>query len=110
MKKRLLNNAALALVAWFCSFGCQTEPKVATYSALLKTWQPIRTYEVMGSTFVVQHDGAGVESGKIVVPMVSSTMPEGADYLKLEPLVFNGEQFIRMGGDLAMVYNYQKRK
>jgi len=49
---------------------------MARYGESLRSWNPIKIYRDVGNLVVVQMIAFGIESGKYIMPMVSSHLPE----------------------------------
>jgi hypothetical protein len=79
----------------------------AEYRGFIKSLHPIKVYEDRGNVVVVQKIDGGVESGKYIVPFVSSHFPFGGEGgFTLAPAT--GCPSCIYQGPGAVVYDYRK--
>jgi len=86
---------------------------MAKYGESLRSWNPIKIYRDVGNLVVVQRIAFGIESGKYIMPAVSSHFPEtggdgGFKITLRAPTRFDGGA---LGEDMgyAVVWDYHKK-
>jgi hypothetical protein len=88
----------------------EAKPASATavlYSDFLKSLHPVRVYSDHINTVVVQRVTDGVESGKYLIPLISSYIPFGEEAgFRITPT----DSYVDMGRGtgLAQVYDYRR--
>jgi len=116
----------IILVICLCTtFGCRSTPRVQSsstfstlaleppnsdtdvppsqWSAEIRSLKPIKVYRDVGHLVVVQRKSNGVESGKYIIEVTSSTAGQSGKFIWLNPVVLDGFP-------TASAYEYVRRQ
>jgi hypothetical protein len=104
MRVGLRTLFAVFVLVWLgAGLGCRTHVKsaeVPKYADLVRIWKPIRvSYGFGGHIVIVQETAGGVESGKYIVPLLSSVAVSPVSEKELAFTPWEGGRILDLGSD-----------